>query len=154
MSTAGAAGSAAGQCANTAGRPPVPHTSATGNPVSRRYPASHSADRRTSPCRDGSAETDGMASHSRSAAKNPGAWRSMYSRTSMLAACLLAPVTSRTLTVPAGWLRGPGPASVSHRDVLDQRPEPVVVEKVGGADGDVLANVVERGPDLAHVHPG
>src|SRR5262245_20077514 len=150
MSTVGDAGSAAGQCANTAGRPPVSHTSATGNPVSRRCPASHPADRRTSPCRDGSAETDGIASHSRSAAKNPGALRSTYSRTSMRAARLLAPVTSRTLmgavlAARCGRLRRP--RSAGYRDVLDQRPEPVVVEKVGGADGDVLAHVVERGPD-------
>src|SRR5690349_22917478 len=125
---------------------------------------------------------DGMASHSRSAPKNPGALRSMYSRTSMLAARLLAPVDvphsscagwlapgrytrclpsslpRRSFVAPrrssvqaaprpgARWPASPA-GSVGHRDVLDQRGQSVAVKEVGGTDGDVLAHVVERGPD-------
>jgi hypothetical protein len=81
MSTVGAAASSAAHSAKTAGPPPpggspVSHTSATGNPVARNRAASHSADFRTSSRRAGSAEIDGMASHSFSSVKKPLAFAS------------------------------------------------------------------------------
>ena len=61
----------------------VSHVSATGKPMARRCAASHSALRRTSPCRAGSAETDGMASHCFRSSMNSRAWDSTYARASM-----------------------------------------------------------------------
>jgi hypothetical protein len=87
MSTVGAAGSAAGHSANTAGWPsaaaPVSQISVTGKPVVRNWAASHSADFRTSSRRAGSAEIDGMASHSFRSAKKALAFSSTYVRASM-----------------------------------------------------------------------
>ena len=50
----------------------------------RRYPASHSALRRTSARCAGSAEIDGMVTQRPSASKKPAAFSSMYPRTSMV----------------------------------------------------------------------
>ncbi len=82
-STVGADESPDGHSANTAGRPSVSQTSATGKPVSPSFAASHSAERRTSPARPGSAETDGMASQSQRSARKALSCRSMKVRTTL-----------------------------------------------------------------------
>ncbi len=81
--TVGAFGSPDGHSAKTAGSPAVSHTSTVGNPVSLSLAASHSADRRTSGCRSGWPEMDGIRSHSLRSAKNWEECSAMYARTTL-----------------------------------------------------------------------
>ncbi|CAM5465673.1 hypothetical protein SALBM311S_06426 [Streptomyces alboniger] len=81
----GAAGSAEGHSAKTAGAPGVSQTSAVGKPVSFSLAASQSALRRTSGAWSGWADTDGMRSHSARSSRKTARCCSMYVRTALTA---------------------------------------------------------------------
>src|SRR5579863_9033082 len=69
-----------------------------------------------------------------------------------------APVSRMAAHAPASRSRPVMCACMVLRDVggnvVDEGGQPGLVEQVGGADGHVVGDVVEGGPDLRHGNPG